>query len=156
MLKAKDVAKWFVDNTDISSGSQITPLKIQKLLYYAQAWHLALYDKPLMNVEFEAWAHGPVCPEVYYGLNEYRYNPVGADADYFVDANIIDDENKLDLLSQIMSIYGIYDGKYLEELTHQESPWIETRGNLSPEERCNAVIEEDLMKHFYREMQAED
>ena len=155
MLKAKDVAKWFVDNTDVSSGSQITPLKVQKLLYYAQAWHLALYDKPLMDARFEAWAHGPVCPEVYYGLNNFRYNPVNSEAPYFEDAKDIDDETNLDLLNQIMDIYGIYDAKYLENLTHQEEPWIKTRGRLSGEARCQEEIPQDLMMNFYKRMQDE-
>lgn len=153
MLNPKDVAKWFVANTDVTSGSQITPLKIQKLLYYAQAWHLALYDKPLMQARFEAWTHGPVIPEVYHGLCEYRYNPVDVDANFFEEAKEITNEQELDLLQQIMEIYGIYDGKYLEELTHQEDPWIKTRCGLPLEERCNKEISQELMKSFYKKMQ---
>ncbi|EGP5554423.1 MULTISPECIES: Panacea domain-containing protein [Enterococcus] len=155
MHKPKDVAKWFVANTDVASGSQITPLKIQKLLYYAQAWYLAIYNKPLMDTEFEAWAHGPVVPEVYHGLSDFKYNPVSISAEYFSDAEEVSCEQEVDLLQQIMDIYGIYDGKYLEKLTHQEDPWIQTRGDLPPEARCNEVISREVMKDFYRNMQGE-
>ena len=54
-----------------------------------------------------------------------------------------------------MDIYGIYDGKYLEKFTHQEDPWIQTRGDLPPEARCNEVISREVMKDFYRNMQGE-
>lgn len=76
-------------------------------------------------------------------------------AEYFSDAEEVSCEQEVDLLQQIMDIYGIYDGKYLEKLTHQEDPWIQTRGDLPPEARCNEVISREVMKDFYRNMQGE-
>lgn len=151
MYTARQIGKWFMDNTDFEAGSFITPLKLQKLLYYVQAWGLALYDNRVMNESFEAWAHGPVIPETYFQLNKFGYHPIDPNDSFFEDAEI--DETTIHLLEQIRDIYGIYDGKYLEELTHQETPWIETRGDLSPEARCNAVIPEDTMRKYYLEMQ---
>ena len=153
MYEAKDILNWFIMRFDEQARSTITPLKAQKLLYYAQAWFLALYDERLINDNFEAWAHGPVIRNMYYGLNEFGYSPVPSDANYLLDAVEIKDERANNLLPQIEEIYGVYDAKYLEELTHQETPWIEARKGYAPEERCTKLISNDTMKNYYRELQ---
>lgn len=153
MYEAKDILNWFIMRLDEQAGSTITPLKAQKLLYYAQAWFLALYDERLINDNFEAWAHGPVIRNMYYGLNEFGYSPVPSDANYLLDAVEIKDERANNLLPQIEEIYGVYDAKYLEELTHQETPWIEARKGYAPEEKCTKLISNDTMKNYYRELQ---
>ena len=61
-IGAKIVARWFVNHADRASGEAITQLKLQKLVYYADAWFLANFDEPLIKEDFEAWAHGPVVP----------------------------------------------------------------------------------------------
>ena len=112
-----------------------------------------MYDEAFIKTEFESWAHGPVATEIYYKLNEYRYHPIPQNEleDYSTEF----DDRTLDLLKQIQAIYGNLDAKHLEQLTHQEEPWIEARGTLSPEERSNNVISEDTMRRFYKQMQEE-
>lgn len=150
MYTTKQIAKWFIENTD-EKYPVLTPLKLQKLLYYVQSWSLALYDEVVFDDEFEAWAHGPVVRDIYFVLNQYRYHPIPKNE--FLDVDITLDEKTEDLLTQIQNLYGVYDAKYLENLTHQETPWIAAREGLSPEERCQNIITQDSMREFYKEMQ---
>lgn len=152
MYDVKQIARWFIENTTDEMPT-LTPLKIQKLLYYVQSWGLALYDEAFINSDFEAWAHGPVAPEIYHTLNKYRYHqiPTTEFEEYAVEI----DPRTLDLLQQVHEIYGVLDAKHLESLTHQEQPWIDARGELQPEERSNNVISEDIMRSFYKAMQEE-
>jgi uncharacterized phage-associated protein len=64
MLSCHDVAKYFLSLTDEDAGDLISNLKLQKLVYYAQGFHLALYDELLFEETIEAWTHGPVIPEM--------------------------------------------------------------------------------------------
>lgn len=153
MYEAKDILSWFINQLDENSGSAITPLKAQKLLYYAQAWFLALYNEKLINEDFEAWAHGPVIRSMYYGLSEFGYSTVSKNASFLEEAKEVTDERAQDLLPQIEELYGVYDAKYLEELTHQETPWIEARKGFEPEERCTNIISNETMQNYYRELQ---
>lgn len=151
MYGVKQIARWFIEQIDTDAGETLTPLKIQKLLYYAQAWNLALHDEPLFDENIEAWAHGPVIPSIYHELKDFTYHSI--DKLRFESESTDFDETTLDLLEDIKTVYGRYDAKYLEELTHQETPWKATRGGLSLEERCNRQIDRSLMATFYKEMQ---
>ena len=65
MLTAAQVADYFLSLVDEDAGDSMTNLRLQKLLFYAQAWHLALTNRPLFEEDFEAWVHGPVIPSFY-------------------------------------------------------------------------------------------
>lgn len=144
-ITANDVANWFICNIDRESGDSITHLKLQKMLYYAQAWSLVIIEKPLFNDEFEAWSHGPVLPNIYEKYKEHGYDtiPICDCNDNIIDSRIIN------LLLEVKSIYGEMSAKSLEELTHHESPWIIARGNRSKEERCNDIITKESMINYY-------
>ncbi len=62
---ANQIASWFLASLDTNAGDTISPLKLQKLIYYAQAWHLVHFDKTLFKDKIEAWSHGPVVPAIY-------------------------------------------------------------------------------------------
>src|SRR5947207_9070578 len=70
-FSALDIAKWFINATDRDAGDDITHLKVQKLLYYAQGWALVHLRKPLFSEDLEAWAHGPVAPSIYNHFRGY-------------------------------------------------------------------------------------
>lgn len=149
MNSAKDIAKWFLCAVDREAGDCITHLKLQKLLYYAQAWSLVLIDKPMFKEEIQAWMHGPVVPEVYDEYCKYGYNEIPKPDEY----PMIDKEYE-EVLEEVMKTYGIFQAKYLEQLTHSEKPWIEARGDLPLEAKCDKVISLDTMKEYYTLMQA--
>lgn len=62
---ANDIANWFLVTIDREAGETLSHLKLQKLVYYAQVWSLALFDKPLFDEDFEAWTYGPALPSLY-------------------------------------------------------------------------------------------
>lgn len=126
-------------------GDVLTNLKLQKLVYYAQAWFLALYDDPLFDAPFEAWPHGPVQPDLYHRFKEYRWKPILEEIRPPKFPPEIEDH-----LNEIIDTYGDMTAHHLERLVHQEDPWIKARGGLPPDAHCSTVISHDDMKDFYR------
>lgn len=141
-----NVANYFLLRADSESGSIITHLKLQKLCYYANSWHLAFEGDTLFDQCFQAWAHGPVCPELWHKYKNYGFNPISA-------PEVVDDNNfteeQMETLEEVWRVYGDYDAKYLEKLTHQEEPWIEARGTCMSGEICSNIISTATMKRFY-------
>lgn len=142
-LPAASVGRWFLNHADRDSGEALTHLKLQKLIYYAQAWFLANYDRPLFNEDMEAWAHGPVAQTVY---KKYRGN--GWEALPPEKAVNVGDELS-DFLAEVYDEYGQFSAKKLEKMTHEEEPWKAARGDLPPEARCNNPISKLLMRNYY-------
>lgn len=143
-----DVANYFLARVESDSGSLMTPLRLQKLVYYAQAWSLAILGEKLFEEGFRAWVHGPVNYELWQKYNGLRpIKPVRASMKKFSD-------DQMDLLDEVWDVYGQFDAKYLEELTHQELPWIEARKGYSPGERCSVVISTETMKKYYSSLLA--
>lgn len=126
-------------------GEPISNLKLQKLLYYAQAWHLALYDRPLFTERLEAWVHGPAVPPVYGAFKEWGWKPIEAD----VKVPDCDKETRAHL-DEVLDVYGGLTAVYLEKLTHQEEPWLKARIGLAPDEPSNNIISHNDMRNFYR------
>lgn len=142
---ANDVADWFLCHIDREAGDSLTHLKLQKLVYYSQAWHLALFNKPIFVEEIQAWSHGPVIPSVFR-----RYRGKGFEA---IDApqKCKTFDNKTEqLLKEINSIYGRLTAKDLERLTHSEAPWIIARNGLPVEVASTNVISHDSMREHYK------
>lgn len=152
--KVKATAHYFLtlgarDNKPISNK------KMQKLLYYAQAWHLVLSPKndKLFKDQFEAWIHGPAIPSVYGIFKKYVHNSIDTAPDStLIDSNLSDDEKML--IEGIWKVYGIYDANYLELLTHNEDPWQRARQRVEVYEPSNAVISTESMLKFYGQKKA--
>lgn len=144
---ASQIAKWLLSAIDRDSGDSITPLKLQKLIYYAQAWSLALPKRayPLFEEDMQAWAHGPVVESVFH---EYKH--AGWDALPAPDEVPEIAEKDAAHLSEILSVFGEFSAKHLERMTHHEDPWLEARGDILPEARSNAVISKERMMDYYR------
>ncbi len=140
-----DIANFFLKSVDRESGGSITHLKLQKLIYYAQGWHLAFVGSPMFKSKIEAWVHGPVCPELYtvYAGSGF-INLEEPDWPLYPFSS-----EQTETLEAVWKAYGDYDGKYLEELTHQEDPWQEARRGIAPWEHCNNEITIDSMKKYF-------
>jgi uncharacterized phage-associated protein len=149
MATALDVATWFLGNIDRSAGDSITHLKLQKLVYYAQAWSLTFLEKPLFDEDVQAWAHGPVAPSVYRAFAGEGWNALGV-PDRTLDGCF--DEDQGALLAEVADVYGRFSGKQLENMTHAERPWREARGDLSDEAPSNAIIPKEKMIAYYQEL----
>lgn len=141
-----------------SKGVSVSPKKLQKLVYYVEAWHLVHFDFALIDENFEAWVHGPVVPELYQDLKQFGYNDIqiiNNELDTSEkriekvanDNNITEDQ--IELIYSVLNKYGILSSFELEMLTHSEQPWIEARKGFPPHERCTNIIGKDRMKEFY-------
>ncbi|HEX2201715.1 MAG TPA: type II toxin-antitoxin system antitoxin SocA domain-containing protein [Longimicrobium sp.] len=125
-------------------GDPITNLKLQKLVYYAQAWHLALQGERLIADPFQAWVHGPVCPPLYQRFRPYGWNPISESVERPALPDAVEAH-----LREVMEVYGGFSAWELERLTHAEAPWRNARGDLAPDEASTRVISEDDMRSFY-------
>lgn len=143
---AIEIADWFLAHVDRQSGDTITHLKLQKLVYYAQAWHLANFNTPLFLEELQAWTHGPVAPSLWQKYKNHSWDALPKPTH-----QVKIDEQVGAFLRLVYDNYGRFEAKYLEELTHAERPWKETRGQLPLHERCTKPIEKTLMRDFYGE-----
>ncbi|USG65139.1 DUF4065 domain-containing protein [Brevibacillus ruminantium] len=149
MTTINDVANYFLTKVDRDSGDNITHLKLQKICYYAQAWHLAIEDEPLFEAHFEAWAHGPVNPGLWYEYRGYGWDPIPYPEDFEIKSI---PKPIREFLDEIWDVYGKYSARYLENLTHQEDPWLEARGDLPEGRSCNTPIDENTMRNYYKDM----
>lgn len=131
-------------------GEVLTNLKLQKLLYYAQAWYLALRDRPLFADDFQAWIHGPVLPSQHQRFRANVWQPImGAVGRPELPADVPV------FLDEILDVFGVETAIALELMTHRERPWIDARAGLAPDMSSDAIIPKDSMKRFYRAMPGE-
>ncbi|MCJ8205738.1 type II toxin-antitoxin system antitoxin SocA domain-containing protein [Pseudomonas sp. RGM2987] len=144
--RAIDIANWFVAKC-AESGDLITHLKLQKLLYYAEAWTQTLTGKELFSEQIQAWAHGPVVPEVFQEFKKYGWNPLPAPEDQKIP--VVSSEAE-EILLQVFEAYSDLPAKTLEEMTHRDAPWIKARGDLSSEERCETIMPKAEILDFFR------
>jgi uncharacterized phage-associated protein len=138
MPTAHDVARYLVSQVDDDGGDSMSNLKLQKLLYYSQGFHLAAYGKPLFNEPIEAWVHGPVVPDVYRTLKHFGSNAVQMDPP---DLSQFAGED-LELIDEVYSVYGQFSPTGLRNMTHDEPPWKRT-----PQ---GGIISHELMREFFR------
>lgn len=120
MLTCHDVARYFLAIDDEDSGELVSNLKVQKLVYYAQGFHLALYDKPLFPEPIQAWTHGPVVPVLYHDLKQYGANQIPPPVN--MDYSLYTAETR-ELLDEVQSVLGQYSAWKLRNMTHREPPW---------------------------------
>ena len=145
MASVNDVAAYILHR----KGSMST-WKLQKLAYYAQAWHLAWRDSALFDSRIEAWANGPVVRELYnqhrgyFNVDVWRGQPGALTPDQQV------------VIDSILGAYGDLSGRQLSYLTHMESPWRDARAGLGPTERSEAEITWSSMAAFYSALDVDE
>jgi uncharacterized phage-associated protein len=132
-IPVQSVATWLQSRSAAATGT-----KLQKLLYYAQAWHLVWEGRPLFPERLEAWSQGPVSPHVFAARHER-----GAPA-----AQPLPDD-AVSTLEAILGAYGERSGRWLSELTHREAPWRTARAGLPDEAQSQAEISTELMRQTY-------
>ena len=129
---------------------EVTPLMLQKLLYFIQGIYSALYGRPIFEEDCRAWVHGPVYPEVYELFRDFKYNPID-DARFALfegTADALTEEEKY-VIDLVVNTFGMYGGKMLERITHNEDPWKEARkgyGDSIPSSEL--LLKERIMKYY--------
>lgn len=128
------------------SSDKLTPLKLQKLAYYCQAWSLVWESKPLFDEDFQAWANGPVNSDLF-AKHKGLYSLQGTFLSEYSGHKFSDTELKT--IQSVLAFYGDKEPFYLSELTHRERPWKEARGSTPMGESSHAVISKDVMQDYY-------
>ncbi|MCC5051262.1 Panacea domain-containing protein [Xanthomonas campestris] len=128
-------------------------LKLQKLLYYIQAWSLATEGRGIFKERFQAWVHGPVCRTIYDRFKDTHslYNSVDVDKAMRESASALP-KDIVTHIDEVLEAYAGFTGTQLEAMTHRESPWVTARGSLAPAERCEVEIDEGLMANYYSKL----
>lgn len=144
MISIYDAAHAFL-NIDLMSNK-----KLQKLCYYAQAWYMALNDEQLIDCNFEAWTHGPVCPELYHRFK--IYGGLNISERFECPKTIGEDKYLKGFIDGIYSMYGKFQANELEEMTHNEDPWLNSREGLNKWEPGYNLITLDAMKKYYNNL----
>jgi uncharacterized phage-associated protein len=139
MASAHDVAAYILEKTGATSA-----MKLQKLVYYSQAWHLVWDDEPLFGDRVEAWANGPVVPVLY---RAHR-------GSFTVKAWSQGQASKLTTsqrqsIDAIVKHYGPKEAVVLSQLTHREAPWRDAREGLQPGARSDREITKAAMAEYY-------
>jgi uncharacterized phage-associated protein len=143
LLSCFTIADYFIRLAN-ETGSFISNLKLQKLVYYAQAWHLAIYNSPLFPEDFEAWVHGPVIPELYQKYKHFSWQPI------LEDVTPVLSQEVRDFLNDVADEYFSSDAYELEQMTHAEIPWNRARGELPADVPSNAIIQKEWMKEYHK------
>jgi uncharacterized phage-associated protein len=121
----------------------MTAMKLQKLLYYSQAWSLVWDEKPLFRARIEAWANGPVIPPVYarhkgrFEVSNWEGNPE------------VLSPSERETVDAVLGYYGQWSSLVLSQLTHNERPWLEARRGLAPGDRGNQEISHATIAEYY-------
>lgn len=139
MATVFDVAAYILN----TKGS-ITAMKLQKLVYYSQAWSLVWDEKPLFNEEIQAWRHGPVVSELYKAhAGQYKLSnlPCG-------NAGNLTEEEK-ETVDSVLETYGDKTSQWLSDLTHMEDPWMDARKGLAPDSSSQNKITHVSMAEYY-------
>ncbi|MHA7261935.1 Panacea domain-containing protein [Arthrobacter sp. TMN-37] len=130
----------------LSENGPMSTMKLQKLCYFSQGWFLAWTSRPLFREDFQAWANGPVCRELYnlhrgdYGVDKLNVNSLG---------QVTDQQKRM--IRAVLESYGQMSGYQLSELTHKGRPWKSVRDRLGlvDGQRSEAVIDKEAMLDYF-------
>lgn len=135
---------------------EVTPLMLQKLLYFIQGESYALAGNPMFREGCQAWVHGPVYPEVYDIFKDFKYNPID-DARFVIFENAESELNDAErkIIDLVLNTFGKYSGKTLERITHEETPWTLARKGYADKIPSHEPISLESIKAYYIKKNAE-
>ncbi len=140
--KIESAAKYLLINS-----LEITPLALQKLLYFSQGFYKAFTGDYLFHDDCEAWIHGPVYRKIYYKYKDYGYNPIEEKGFEYGEIKLTTVEKEL--LDSIIKYFGCYSGKVLEKMTHAEEPWRTVRKGLSDYDCSGRIIDKESISKYF-------
>lgn len=153
---AFSVANKFIELAD-SNQISISPLKLLKLVYIAHGWHLAVFDKPLLDEPIEAWQYGPVVRTLYHEFKRFGRDAITEPAQILVNDQLVPvpiptDPDAIALIEKVWEAYGGLSAYQLANLTHQaNTPWDKVRKKWSGH---GALIPDKIIKKHYVEKKA--
>ncbi len=136
-----DIANHLLKMSEQGDGEELmTNMKLQKMLYYQQGFHLAYFNTPLFDDNIEAWMYGPVIPSVYQHYCDNGKYGIQPTDDTFEFENTTEES----LFNEVFKVYGKYSATGLMELSHTEDPWLQTPTGVGN------VISKDIIRHFFK------
>ena len=144
MATVFDTAKYILEKL-----GAVSTWKLQKLCYYSQAWALAWTENPLFNEDFQAWANGPVCSELF-DVHRGKYMVDTSDFSKGNSSNLTSDEK--DTIDHVLDFYGNMEPYTLREQTHSEAPWKDARQGIPEGVRSQNIISKESMGKYYGEL----
>jgi uncharacterized phage-associated protein len=145
MVSCLDVSNLFLAWAN-REGEVITNLKMQKLLYYAQAWHLVHFKKPLFPETIEAWDFGPVVPSAYHNYKDFGCSPIAYKATGKEENSFT--KNQIEYLTVFYDKFIKFSPHELVNMSHNEIPWKSAFKKLS----ITKIISHDVMKRYYENL----
>ncbi len=135
---------------------EVTPLALQKILYYVQGIYMVEYDKPLFDEDCMAWVHGPVYEKVYNLFKDFKFNPIEDNRFAIIKQRYeeLGSEEKR-VIDLVVNTFGRYSGKTLEGITHTESPWKNAREGYEASESSREIISKDDIKSYFAKVKSE-
>jgi putative zinc finger/helix-turn-helix YgiT family protein len=130
----------------LNQCEDVTPLAMQKSLYYIQGFYFAFYQKFLFTEDCQAWIQGPVYKDVYFRYKNYRFNPIEKTDDFDVSVFTAGEKSIYD---SVINNLCCYSGKVLEHFTHNETPWLTTRADLTAAEPSDRIIDKTLIGDYF-------
>jgi len=131
----------------LQSCGDITPLSLQKALYYIQGFNYAFHHTFMFDEDCEAWVHGPVYRDIYYKYKDYHFDPIDSARTPADPTSLTWDEKEI--VDSVIQHFCCYSGKALEWFTHEESPWKNLMHDKSPKDKPHEMIhKEDIGKYF--------
>jgi uncharacterized phage-associated protein len=141
MATVFDVARYI-----LKKKGTLSTVKLQKLVYYCQAWSLVWDERPLFREQIQAWANGPVVPKLF----QHHKGKFTVAASDFTDADCSNlTSTQKETINSVLKHYGDRSAQWLVDLTHLEDPWRNARGNCACGESCNNVISYGAMMEYY-------
>jgi uncharacterized phage-associated protein len=167
------VANYFLELAE-KEGKQLTPMQVQKLVYFAHGWHLALTGRPLIEEQVEAWTYGPVIPALYHAFKEFGGGPIeGRATELRVDVNpatgrrtilrvvtptldneceVADLEYIKSLVKRVWEVYGEWSAVQLSQMTHEPGgPWDVTHSQ-NPDRKGTDIADQVIREYFLKKV----
>lgn len=145
-----DVAEYILESlAPRGSKDYITAWKLQKLVYYSQAWSLVWDEKALFPEEFQAWIDGPVCHDLF---KKHRGKVRLKQGDIKKKPQPIENQDAVETIDVVLDEYGKRSGMALRALSHTEEPWINAREGCRPDQRCDTIITKESMADYYAKL----
>lgn len=146
-----DVADYIILSLNSDESFSLINLKLQKLVYYIQAWCLGIKGDAFLSGRFEAWVHGPVCRPLYDRFKDTKslYAVVDVSDVLNKNAKSVFEKDDAEFIDYILENYARFSGSQLEAMTHSEKPWIDARKGVAPMDRCENEITIESMRDFY-------
>lgn len=158
MENSLSIANFFIDKS-LKEESELSPLKLLKLVYISHGWYLGLEDSPLIDDKIEAWKYGPVVPKIYHSFKHYGNEQItNLDFDIQTFSYLQPNDNRIvAFLKKIWEVYNPFTALQLSAMTHEiNSPWDIVWNQQNGKAKFSAEIPNDIIKNYYKKRVADN